>query len=91
MPEKRGCQRFLSDELAKTEGKGMELVFSNDGEFLSGMDVRSVFQPFYRCASGETPGSGLGLYVVKRIVEKYGGRINADVNEVGDFEVRIIF
>ena len=54
-------------------------------------DLESIFQPFYRSASGDTPGSGLGLYVVKRIVEKYGGSIAARVNEAKDFEIKIGF
>lgn len=77
--------------LSKTENGSFTLVFSNDGDLLAGADLKSIFQPFYRSASGDVPGSGLGLYVVKRIVEKYGGNIAARVSEAGDFEIRIGF
>lgn len=77
--------------LTKAEDGGFTLVFSNDGDMLAEADLESIFQPFYRSASGDTPGSGLGLYVVKRIVEKYGGSITARVNEAGDFEIKIGF
>ena len=77
--------------LTKAENGGFTLVFSNDGDMLAEADLESIFQPFYRSASGDTPGSGLGLYVVKRIVEKYGGSITARVNEAGDFEIKIGF
>ena len=77
--------------LTKAEDGGFTLVFSNDGDMLAEADLESIFQPFYRSAFGDTPGSGLGLYVVKRIVEKYGGSITARVNEAGDFEIKIGF
>ena len=88
---KKYARGRISIRLAKTEENGIELVFSNDGELLSEMDVNSIFQPFYRSASGDQPGSGLGLYVVKRIVEKYNGKISASINENSDFEIRIVF
>ncbi|MBR4733423.1 MAG: HAMP domain-containing histidine kinase [Lachnospiraceae bacterium] len=88
---KKYARGRISIRLTKMEENGIELVFSNDGELLTEMDVNSIFQPFYRSASGDQPGSGLGLYVVKRIVEKYNGKISASINENGDFEIRIIF
>jgi signal transduction histidine kinase len=40
------------------------------------VDVPKLFQPFHRAANvGDTPGTGLGLVIVKRCVELYGGRI----------------
>jgi signal transduction histidine kinase len=43
--------------------------------------VDSVFKPFHRTASGEAEGSGLGLYIAKKITEKYGGEITAKLDE----------
>jgi signal transduction histidine kinase/CHASE3 domain sensor protein len=34
-----------------------------------------VFHPFIRLAAGSAPGSGIGLTIVQRIVELYGGRV----------------
>lgn len=34
-----------------------------------------VFQPFVRLGQSETPGSGIGLAIVQRIVELYGGHV----------------
>lgn len=72
------------------EGRA-ELTFSNDGDWILAQDAESIFKPFYRSASGDTPGTGLGLYVVKRIVEKYNGTINACIGDAGDFEIKIVF
>lgn len=72
------------------EEEDIVLIFSNDNELITTANIKSIFQPFYRSSSGNTPGSGLGLYVVKRIVEKYDGRISAGVDDKGDFEIRIV-
>ena len=77
--------------LSKSAEGSTELLFFNDGEFIAGEDMEAIFRPFYRSASGDTPGSGLGLYVVKRIVEKYHGRISARIDENGNFEIKIFF
>lgn len=34
-----------------------------------------VFEPFVRLGEGDAPGSGIGLTIVQRIVELYGGRV----------------
>lgn len=76
--------------LKPVEDKAFELSFSNDCSLGQETDISDVFVPFYRGSSGNVPGSGLGLYVVKRIVEKYNGEISAQINDAGDFEIKII-
>ena len=88
---KKYAKSRVGIRLSKGAEGGTELLFYNDGEFIAGEDMESIFKPFYRSASGDQPGSGLGLYVVKRIVEKYHGRINARINENGNFEIKIFF
>ncbi|MBR6258029.1 MAG: HAMP domain-containing histidine kinase [Lachnospiraceae bacterium] len=77
--------------LVKPEGKGFVLSMSNDSDRLGAEDIEDIFKPFHRSSSGDTPGSGLGLYVVKRIAEKYGCGINAGLSEDGDFAIQIAF
>jgi len=53
-----------------------------------------VFEPFYQLDSSRsraTGGSGLGLAVVRQIVEAHGGRIVLDGSELGGarFQVRL--
>jgi len=81
----------MAIKLSRMDDKRCELVFANDGKLLPMSDAESIFKPFYRSASGDTPGSGLGLYVVKRIVEKYDGEIHARTSGSGDFEIKIVF
>lgn len=76
--------------LKPVEDKAFELIFSNDSCLVQETDISDVFVPFHRGTSGNAPGSGLGLYVVKRIVEKYNGEISAQINDAGDFEIKII-
>ncbi len=42
-----------------------------------------VFQPFVRLRPDQAPGSGIGLTIVQRIVELYGGQVRVDANADG--------
>lgn len=57
---------------------GREAVFevADRGIGIPAAEVEHLFDAFYRCSNvGETPGTGLGLLIVKRCVELHGGRI----------------
>ena len=56
----------------------MTLVIENDLDKEAVIDERRVFEPFHREYVGEQGGNGLGLYITKRIVENYGGKIQAE-------------
>lgn len=58
-----------------------EVTFSvvDAGRGIEAADIPRLFQEFSRLASADgVPGSGLGLYVSRRIVEAHGGRIWAE-------------
>jgi PAS domain S-box-containing protein len=59
----RGCE---SDPTA--------FFVEDNGPGIPASEREKVFAPFYR-ADRSTPGSGLGLTIVRRIVEMYGGRV----------------
>lgn len=66
------------------------LRLSNDTDIIKGEEIENIFKPFHRASSGEAEGSGLGLYVAKRIVEKYGGEISASM-EGETFTIELIW
>ncbi|MFW6137138.1 MAG: ATP-binding protein, partial [Candidatus Aminicenantaceae bacterium] len=51
---------------------GVHMAFSDTGTGMTESEQQKAFEPFY---SGFRQGSGIGLTVVKRIVEEYGGDI----------------
>lgn len=60
---------------------------------ISGMDQKNVFDKFYRVPSGavhNTKGTGLGLTLVKHIVEAHGGQIElvSKLNEGSSFRLK---
>ncbi|MEN6337150.1 MAG: HAMP domain-containing sensor histidine kinase, partial [Phycisphaerales bacterium] len=53
------------------------LIVSDEGPGISAEDRKVLFQPFGRGRSANTlaEGTGMGLYVVKQIVDAHGGRV----------------
>lgn len=65
--------------LESHEGQALVAV-KDDGRGMDRKDVQQLFRPFVRIDSPELPkkpGSGLGLYLSKRIVEAHGGKVSA--------------
>ena len=62
---------------ANAEGR-VTLVVANTGPGISGEDQTRIFDQFYRCEKSRATahgGAGLGLTIVRRIVELHGGGI----------------
>ena len=58
---------------------GVWITVSNEGRTLDDGDAGRLFEPFTQAASGatrEAEGMGMGLYVVRRLVEVYGGTVD---------------
>jgi signal transduction histidine kinase len=54
------------------------LSIDDDGPGIPPHQIEAVFQPFYRADASRgsgTPGSGLGLYIARDLIEREGGRI----------------
>lgn len=57
------------------------IVFRDRGVGLQEADLKRIFKRFYRASSQkvkEVRGTGLGLFIVKSIIEKHGGKIRAE-------------
>jgi signal transduction histidine kinase len=60
----------------------IEIAIENTGPGLDPSDLPYLFEPFFRGKNAAgVPGSGLGLYIVKSIVESLGGRVNVSSSE----------
>jgi signal transduction histidine kinase len=60
---------------------GSDAVFSvqNHGAVISDNVLARVFEKYYRgSVSGNTRGAGLGLYLVKKIIEQHHGRVTLE-------------
>ncbi len=61
----------------------LTIEFSDNGIGIPDNEKKNVFQKFYRVGEEKTrtkPGSGLGLFLVKRITEIHGGKVSIENN-----------
>lgn len=62
--------------VGKIVDKQIELIIQDEGQGMSEKDVTRIFEPFYRAdESRSTPGTGLGLVIVKQVVDMHDGTI----------------
>jgi two-component system OmpR family sensor kinase len=57
------------------DGPDAVLVVEDDGPGIGEQHLQRVFEPFYRAAASDQPGSGLGLSIVAAIAQRLGGRV----------------
>lgn len=71
---------------------GVDLVVDDDGPGIAPEERERVFEPFYRIEGSrnrESGGTGLGLTIVQRIVQRHGGAIALDRSPQGGLRVRV--
>lgn len=77
---------------AQQEGENIRLAIRNSGEGIAPKDLPHVFERFYktdRSRSKDKSGTGLGLYIVKTIVDIHGGGITVS-SVVGEYTEFIV-
>ncbi|MGB7208188.1 MAG: HAMP domain-containing sensor histidine kinase [Pyrinomonadaceae bacterium] len=60
--------------------KRVDIFIKDNGIGIPSADLKRIFKRFYRVVSKsgqETKGTGLGLFIVKSIVERHGGKVSA--------------
>ncbi|MDE2221403.1 MAG: sensor histidine kinase, partial [Gammaproteobacteria bacterium] len=57
------------------ESGGVHIEVIDEGSGMPAAELEAVFQRFYRSPGDLSEGSGLGLAVVRAIVERRGGRV----------------
>lgn len=68
---------------AKIKGEILEVSVKDDGIGIPEEEKNKVFQQFYRIGNEETrqtKGTGLGLYIVSKIIKAHNGRIKIENN-----------
>lgn len=70
-------------EIEISEEEGCKLIaVKNSGCTLSAEELPHIFDSFWRGSNaGNIPGSGLGLYICRQLMNKMGGEIFADAGE----------
>lgn len=96
------CMRNLLSNAAKhgggdvrvtvrPSGAMVEIVVQDSGPGIDALDLPHIFEPFYRgqrAKEEQVQGSGLGLSLVKKIVEAHGG--SAEASSPGGARFRIL-
>lgn len=65
---------------AQTNGEWLDTWVENEGVEVAGSDRETIFERFQRSAGAEpdAPGLGLGLWIVKSIVDRHGGSVRVE-------------
>jgi signal transduction histidine kinase len=67
------------DVAVRRDGAGVAIAVTDQGIGIPASELKKVFDAFYRVEKGlehDVKGSGLGLAVVKHVVESHGGRVD---------------
>jgi signal transduction histidine kinase len=75
----------LVDVRVTVQGRSALISVHDRGDKIAEDDVEAIFHPFERGRAGtaERTGSGLGLFVVKRVAEAHGGSVWVDLDRSG--------
>jgi signal transduction histidine kinase len=66
------------------------MEFSDNGIGIDPKSLTRIFEMFYR-ASGQSEGSGIGLYIVKNAIDKLGGhmQVESEMNKGTTFRITL--
>lgn len=76
----------VSVEIDASDEKDLEVSIQDSGAGMDAGELKRIFRRFYRIPNISTQnakGTGLGLSIVSAIIERHGGKINAESKGVG--------
>lgn len=71
--EPGGSLHIETREAADVSSAGTEILIRDEGSGIAAEHLTRIFEPFF--TTKESHGTGIGLWVAKKLVEKHGGRI----------------
>lgn len=78
------------DVTARSVGGAVEIIVADRGPgFAEGEELR-IFEKFHRGRGVTAPGAGLGLAIVRGVVEAHGGTVTASNREGGGAEMHVL-
>jgi len=81
-----GTQISVLVELAKPDSKRVAIRVTDEGVGISNEELKRIFKRFYRIPGAvamRVKGTGLGLFIVRSVAEKHGGRAYAESQGAG--------
>ena len=87
------ANKYTKDEVRLScvedpDGQRFRIMVSDNGVGIREEDRKRIFQPFFQ-AEGNKPGTGIGLNIVKNIVDQHHGEISVE-SELGKGSVFIV-
>ena len=80
------CINIATRNVDEDGRKSIELCIDDNGPGIDPGVLENIFEPY---VSTKTKGSGLGMAIVKKIVEEHGGTITATNGEAGGARIRV--
>lgn len=79
------------DVSVETKEDNLVISICDNGLGISEKNINKIFDLYYRANDANVPGNGLGLYIVKSIIEGLEGEISvrSDFNDGAYFEIRL--
>lgn len=85
-----GEEKIITIRLKKSKNK-LNVIFKDNGFGMSPEELKLVFEKFFRGNETQAiPGTGLGLTLIKNIVESHGGKINIESKKGEGTQISII-
>jgi signal transduction histidine kinase len=76
--------------ISRNGGPDVEVAITDRGRGIDPADLPRVFDEFWRAqSSSERSGSGIGLFIVKKVVEAHGGNASIESTPGAGTTVRI--